>query len=50
MLFLKLMGRIKLYKIIKVSHVVAHSIAFILFYDQIGQGGVFKFTKNERVL
>ena len=41
---------LELHKITRMSHVVAYSIAFILFYDRDGQGGMFKVMKNDRVL
>ena len=41
---------LELHKIIRVSHVVAYSIVFILFYDRGEQGGVFKVMKNDQVL
>ena len=51
-LFPKIFGQVKarlilgLHKIIRVSHVVACSIVFILFW----QGGVLKFMKNDHFL
>ena len=39
--------KLGLHKIIRVSHVVACSIVFILFYEQSWQGEVFKVMKND---
>ena len=36
---------LQLHNLMKLSHVVACPIVFILFYDQSWQGGVFKFMK-----
>ena len=41
---------LEVHKIIKVSHRVACSIVFILFYDRDVQGVVFKVMKNYRFL
>ena len=38
---------LELDKIIRVSHVVACSIIFILFYERSWQGEVFKVMKND---
>ena len=41
---------LELKKTIKVSHVVAYSIVFILFYERSWQGGVLKVMKNDDFL
>ena len=41
---------LELRKIIRVSHVVAWTIVFILFYEQSWQGGVFKVMKTDHFL
>ena len=41
---------LKLHKIIRVSHVVAYQIVFILFYERSWQGGVLKVMKNDYFL
>ena len=41
---------LELPKIIRVSHVVAWTIVFILFYEQSWQGGVFKVMKTDHYL
>ena len=39
--------RLELHETRRVSHVFLCTIVFILFYDQDGQGGVFKVMKND---
>ena len=41
---------LELPKIIRVSYVVACPIVFILFYERVWQGGVFKVMKNDHML
>ena len=41
---------LELHETIRVSHVVAGPIVFILFYDRDGQGGVFNVMKNDHLL
>ena len=38
---------LELLKIIRVSHIVACPVVFILFYGRDWQGGVFKVMKND---
>ena len=42
--------RLELHETRRVSHVFLCTIVFILFYDQDGQGGVFKVMKNDHFL
>ena len=41
---------LELHETIRVSHVVALPIVFILFYDRDGQGVVFKVVTNDNFL
>ena len=41
---------LELHKIIRVSHVVAYPIFFILLYEQGWQGEVFRVMKNDHFL
>ena len=41
---------LELHKIIRVFHVVACRIGFLLFYERGWQGRVFEVTKNDRFL
>ena len=41
---------LELYKIIRLSYVVAWSLVFILFYERRWQGGAFKVMKNDDFL
>ena len=41
---------LELYKIIRLSYVVAWSLVFILFYERRWQGGALKVMKNDDFL